>query len=350
MAGASVQKKNDPVLRRDVLEVRHEEGFYRLPAVLGERFLLTGLLSMGGFGVIFTAEDRWLYDKKVLVKANRYPKKLFRVPNNKAVVKEIENMRSRLDQERKMLLEAMRRGVSGTPVLLEEIFDMGLDLYGPHQDEQGRSHVCEQRDEAGRELWRHEPYLVLGFVDGTPLKSALLEYNFRKNLLGNAKQVILQIGRILKSFHKERAFKGHGLRFVYQDLKPDNIIFTREKLLVLIDFGSFAVNVDGATMPQFARTGTPGYQPPEFVDPNFPSSRIDSRADVFSLGATVFHVLTGEPPPANARGEAVIAYEKLGRIPTPWRDWVKRATEPDRDRRFDNMHEAIEASHPLPLK
>lgn len=335
---------HDRDLNRMIVEFSRDGAIYRIPACLAERYEVTGVLSVGGFGVIYVGRDQRLFGKKVLIKANRYSRRSLKIPNNRAVLKEIEDQRGRMVHERKMLLNGYRRGIGGIPILLDEVYDLGLDLYGPHDDGQGGTHYYTLDDQ-----WRNEPYLILSFVDGIPLSKVLDQQNFTNNLLGNAKQIILQVGRMLAAFHKEQMREGKRFSFIYQDLKPDNIIFTREKQPILIDFGGFAVRKDGQTVAKFARTGTPGYQPPEFLD-GTPVDRLDFRVDVFTLGMTIYHVLGGVAPKADAQGNAIKDPGVMQKFDPPWREWIERATRPDREQRFANIQQAIQAAHTLPLK
>lgn len=300
--------------------------------------------------MIFKAVDQVLFRKMVLIKTSRYPAYLFNHQKDRNRPKEIEKCRFRLSYECKMLLQAARRGISGTPVILDYQHAPGPGLYGPHADEEGRKFVCEDVGEKGIPLWLEEPYLVLSFVDGRPLSQALADERFRNNRLGNAKQVILQIGRILQSFHQEKTVNNHKVSFIYQDLKPDNILVTQEKQFVLIDFGGFAMRVDGNTLVSFAKTGTLGYQPPEFVNYAYPPNRINATADIFSLGAVIYHVLGGTAPQANPGGETIFDTRTLQSFPEPWREWVEKAVAAEPSHRFQQMDIAIEAAHKLPLK
>jgi len=327
-----------------IFKVTREGTTYRIPAQLAGRYEVTGALSIGGFGVIYQGRDRRLFGKKVLIKALRYSRRHLKIPNNRAVLNEVTEQRERMTHERKMLLAGHRRGIGGIPILLDEVHDLGLDLYGPHDDGRGGTHYYTLD-----EKWRTEPYLILSFVDGSPMGKVLNEKYFINNRLGHAKQVILQIGRMLSAFHQEEERNGKRIGFIYQDLKPDNIIFTLEKQPVLIDFGGFAVRIDGQTQPLFARTGTPGYQPPEFLD-GTPVDRLDSRVDVFSLGMTVYHILGSVAPQADPKGNAVRDASVIAQFPAPWRDWIVRATESHREQRFATIAQAIESAHQLPLR
>lgn len=82
----------------------------------------------------------------------------------------------------------------------------------------------------------------------------------------------------------------HGLKppIIYRDLKPSNLMLTPEGRIILIDFG-IARNF----MPQDAATRvvSAGYSPPEQY-----MGKPEIRSDLYSLGATLMHILTGQKP------------------------------------------------------
>ncbi len=87
----------------------------------------------------------------------------------------------------------------------------------------------------------------------------------------------------------------HGLNppIIYRDLKPANLMLDEKKnKIMLIDFGIarfVAPTVKGVTA-----IGTMGYAPPELF-----SGKVEARSDIYSLGATIFHMLTGSDPQDN---------------------------------------------------
>ena len=86
----------------------------------------------------------------------------------------------------------------------------------------------------------------------------------------------------------------HTHAILHRDLKPANVLMRENGEPVVTDFGlAKDVQKDGLTVTGQIM-GTPAYMPPEQADGE--SDRIDRRTDVYSLGATLFEMLTGRPP------------------------------------------------------
>ena len=127
-------------------------------------------------------------------------------------------------------------------------------------------------------------YIVMEFIDGGNLRRIL---KIQKKL--PEKQVLL-IARSIAA-----ALKGiaeHNI--IHRDIKPDNIMFTRHGEVKLADLGIAKNDNDDANITQSdAMIGTPAYLSPEQIEN---PKGVDIRSDIYSLGATLYEMLTGSPP------------------------------------------------------
>jgi serine/threonine-protein kinase len=88
--------------------------------------------------------------------------------------------------------------------------------------------------------------------------------------------------------------KASSQGIVHRDIKPENIMLAGSGEVKVADFGLARVQGDGsANLTQVGITmGTPLYMSPEQIE----GREIDSRSDIYSLGVTAYHMLSGEPP------------------------------------------------------
>jgi len=86
----------------------------------------------------------------------------------------------------------------------------------------------------------------------------------------------------------------HGAGIVHRDVKPDNLVMSADGLVKLVDLGLAKSVADEANLTQTGVvSGTPHYISPEQIAG---LKDVDGRADIYSLGATLFHMVTGRTP------------------------------------------------------
>ena len=104
----------------------------------------------------------------------------------------------------------------------------------------------------------------------------------------------------------------HRAGLVHRDLKPHNILLTRDEVPKIADFGLARVtSFAGVDESAFAVVGTPDYMAPESIAP----LAVDSRSDLYSLGCILFEMATGAPPFQGATAFSVLEAHRNASIP-----------------------------------
>jgi hypothetical protein len=86
----------------------------------------------------------------------------------------------------------------------------------------------------------------------------------------------------------------HAQGVIHRDIKPSNLLVDREGRVVVSDFGLARVKDSASLTSTDAIVGTPKYMAPEQILPG--ARPLDGRADIYSLGATLYHAVAGRPP------------------------------------------------------
>jgi serine/threonine protein kinase len=138
--------------------------------------------------------------------------------------------------------------------------------------------------------WYQRLYLVMDFVDGENLEQRLVRLAGRPFSEDQALRLIAPICEVLQYLHTRVP------PILHRDVKPSNIIVTPGGHVVLVDLGIAKAHLPGAnqTSTFVRKAGTEGYAPPEQYTA---SGQAGPWSDVYSLGATLYQLLTGRVPP-----------------------------------------------------
>jgi serine/threonine-protein kinase len=136
--------------------------------------------------------------------------------------------------------------------------------------------------EVGEEAGWH--YFAMEYVSGRSLQNLLTRLG--KVSVGDALYIVLRAARGLQYIHEQ------GL--VHRDVKPDNLLLTRDGEVKLADLGMVKLLDEELSLTQTGHAvGTPWYMPMEQAKN---SKDIDGRCDIYALGCVLYCCLTGKPP------------------------------------------------------
>ncbi|MEE9324565.1 MAG: protein kinase, partial [Dehalococcoidia bacterium] len=164
-------------------------------------------------------------------------------------------------------------------------------------DEAGRTRITREAQAMGRlgshphivtvfDLGKHEgqPYMVTELMDGGDVESTI-------GKAPDSKLDLEQTLEIAKAVCRGLAF-AHSKEIVHRDIKPGNVWLTSEGVAKVGDFG-LAIAVDRSRLTQEGMmVGTVSYMPPEQAL----GSEVTPQADLYSLGAMLYEMVTARPP------------------------------------------------------
>ncbi len=232
------------------------------PRLLGGRYELDGVVGRGGMAEVYRARDIRL-DRIVAIKTLR-----------------ADLARDQIFQAR-FRREAQSAASLNHPSIVA-VYDTGEDMA------------------SGLPV----PYIVMEYVDGRTVRDLLQDGH--RLLPERTLEIIDGVLRALDYSHQA------GI--VHRDIKPGNVMVTRNGDVKVMDFGIARAMSDAqATMTQTAQViGTAQYLSPEQAR----GERVDSRSDLYSTGCLLYELLTGRPP-FTGDSPVAIAYQHVRENPVP---------------------------------
>ncbi len=171
--------------------------------------------------------------------------------------------------------------------------------------------------------------IVMEFIDGSPMDAVLRAHG------PQSVEAVVNWARQLAQF---LSFI-HERNIIYRDMKPANVILSQDNQLKIVDFGIACSTQDNATQ---IIMGTHGYAPPELY-----RGQYDQRTDIFSLGMTLHHLLTGIVP--DAGNQYLPASHWRLDIPMSLSAIIDRCVQANPDHRYQSCRELLSALDHLPV-
>jgi beta-lactam-binding protein with PASTA domain/tRNA A-37 threonylcarbamoyl transferase component Bud32 len=232
------------------------------PRLLGDRYELEGVVGRGGMAEVYRARDLRL-DRVVAIKTLR-----------------TDLARDQTFQAR-FRREAQSAASLNNPSIVA-VYDTGEDM------------------STGVPV----PFIVMEYVDGKTVRELL---NDGHRLL--PERILEIISGVLRALEYS-----HQAGIVHRDIKPGNVMVTRNGDVKVMDFGIARAMSDAqATMTQTAQViGTAQYLSPEQAR----GERVDTRSDLYSTGCLMYELLAGRPP-FTGDSPVAIAYQHVRENPIP---------------------------------
>ncbi len=254
----------------------------------GGRYRLERRLGLGGMAVVHLARDT-LLDRPVAIKL----------------------LAERFEDDRELRERFLREGRFAAQLShpnVVAVFDTG--------EEDGR------------------PYIVMEYADGSPLDDVLRRRHSLppEEVVELARQVCAGLAH------------AHSAGLVHRDIKPHNLLLRDDGTLKIADFGIARSGTGGTITEAGTLLGTVAYMAPEVAE----GQAATAASDIFSLGAVLYELLTGQPPRtirtlADVTSDAVIRHprEHVPGAPEQLVATIMRCLDPDPLRRPSSAQEVV---------
>jgi serine/threonine kinase PknH len=146
-------------------------------------------------------------------------------------------------------------------------------------------------------------FLEMRLIEGTDLDSVLKRYGALTP--ARAVAIITQIASALDA--------AHAAGVMHRDIKPPNILVTRNDFAYLVDFGIASATTDEKLTQLGTAVGTWKYMAPE----RFSNDEVTYRADIYALACVLYECLTGSPPYRADSATTLVTAHLMDNVPKP---------------------------------
>ena len=208
------------------------------------------------------------------------------------------------------------------------------------------------KEEANQYLYLNHPNIVklIDFIDDKSSQYLVMEYvegqnlfEYQRNVTGPmpVSMAALLISEVLLALQY-----AHENKVVHLDIKPANIMLSENNEVKVLDFG-ISQDMNGKKSEKLM--GSPSYMSPEQID----AQQVDHRSDIYSLGITLYELITGQVPYGEAQSrEELFQYIRRHPVPSIGRDHpinriISRSTAKRKEDRFQTCDEFRKSLMPL---
>lgn len=219
------------------------------PSILQQRYTILQQLGIGGFGAVYKARDTRFKNRTVAIKE---------MLSTATSPQELQEEQEQFEHEAELLSQLRHPA-------LPQIHDYFQEL--------------------GK--W----YIVMEFIEGETLEDFLDRQPQKQIPLPIAIHFAQAICSVLRTLHTHEDAHGQPQPIIFRDLKPANIMLTKQKQLMLIDFGIARVFKSGQAKDTVA-LGSPGYAAPE----QYGKAQSTGAVDIYALASVLYTAYSGKDP------------------------------------------------------
>ncbi len=188
--------------------------------------------------------------------------------------------------------------------------------------------------------WNGGIYTVMDYIPGYSFQEYLKRGTQFKEY--NVREWAIELSETLKYIH------GQKTPIIHSDIKPGNIMLTPEGKICLIDF-NISSNLKG--MGAVVTGATPGYAPPEQLQALQYNRQerdmskwktVDARADIYALGASLYHILTGKKAVIQPNGYIMDIRSLRPNLNDVFAAIIMKCLEPNPNMRYQTAAELLE--------